>query len=252
MMTTDTTHKLASREVKIGSRTFRITGMAKGAAMIGPNMATMLGLILTDAAIAAADLQRMLSAVVDDTFNCISVEGHTSTNDTVLLLANGAAGGANLTADELPVFHATLHEVAAELAKSIPYDGEGVTHVIRIDVQGCESAAAARQIAKTVANSALVKTAVAGADPNWGRIVSAAGYAEVPFDPAGVDLEVNGFPLYQAGAPLAFEAAAVSASIKDNRETHILLTFGEGEAAVRFWTTDLTADYVRLNADYHT
>jgi glutamate N-acetyltransferase/amino-acid N-acetyltransferase len=252
MMTTDTTHKLSGREVKIGSRTFQITGMAKGAAMIGPNMATMLGLILTDAPIAAADLQRMLSAVVDDTFNCISVEGHMSTNDTVLLLANGAAGGPNLTADELPLFHVALHEMAAELAKSIPADGEGVTHLIRIDVQGCESPAAAREIAKTVANSALVKTAVAGADPNWGRIVSAAGYAGVPFDPAKVDLDLNNFPLYRAGAPVKFDADQVSASIKDNHETHILLTFGEGDATVRFWTTDLTAEYVRLNADYHT
>jgi glutamate N-acetyltransferase/amino-acid N-acetyltransferase len=253
--------------VQIGSRTIQITGMAKGAAMIGPNMATMLGLILTDAPIAAADLQRLLSAVVDDTFNCISVEGHMSTNDTVLLLANGAAGEErvqgsgfrvqegerrNLTEDELPLFHVALHEVAAELAKSIPADGEGVTHLIRIDVQGCESSAAARQIAKTVADSALVKTAVAGADPNWGRIVSATGYAGVPFDPAKVDLDLNGFPLYRAGAPVKFDPAAVSASIKDNRETHILLTFDEGDSAVRFWTTDLTAEYVRLNADYHT
>lgn len=252
MMTTDTTHKIAGRQVKIGSRTVQITGMAKGAAMIGPNMATMLGLILTDAPIAAADLQRLLSAVVDDTFNCISVEGHMSTNDTVLLLANGAAGGPNLTEGELPLFHVALHEVAAELAKSIPADGEGVTHLIRIDVQGCESSSAARQIAKTVADSALVKTAVAGADPNWGRIVSATGYADIPFDPAKVDLDLNGFPLYRAGAPVPFDAAAVSASIKDNHETHILLTFDEGDAAVRFWTTDLTAEYVRLNADYHT
>ncbi len=252
MMTTDTTHKLAGREVKIGSRAFQITGMAKGAAMIGPNMATMLGLVLTDAPIAAADLQRMLSVIVDDTFNCISVEGHMSTNDTVLLLANGAAGGVNLTGDELAIFHVALHEVCAELAKSIPADGEGVTHLICIDVQGCKTTEAARQIAKTIANSALVKTAIAGADPNWGRIVSAAGYAEIPFNPASVDLDLNGFPLYREGAPVEFDGSQVSASIKENHETHILLTFGEGDASVRFWTTDLTAEYVRLNADYHT
>jgi glutamate N-acetyltransferase / amino-acid N-acetyltransferase len=252
MMTTDTTHKLAGREVNMGSRRFQITGMAKGAAMIGPNMATMLGLILTDAPVAAADLQRILSVIVDDTFNCISVEGHMSTNDTVLLLANGAAGGSNLVGDELPIFHVALHEVCAELAKSIPADGEGATHLIRIDVQGCESAASARQIAKTVADSPLVKTAIAGADPNWGRIVSAAGYAGVPFDPAKVDLDLNGFPLYRAGAPVEFDGAQVSDSIKSNRETHILLIFGEGESITRFWTTDLTAEYVRLNADYHT
>lgn len=252
MMTTDTTHKLAGREVKVGSRTFQITGMAKGAAMIAPNMGTMLGLILTDAPIAAADLQAMLSAVVDDTFNCISVDGHMSTNDTVLLLANGAAGGEPLSGEALEIFQEQLHAVCADLAKSIPADGEGATHLIEIEVRGCATTDAARQIAKTVADSALVKTAVAGGDPNWGRIVSAAGYAGVPFDPAGVDLDVNGFALYRSGAPVSFDGAVVSASIKDNRDTHIVLTFREGTANVRFWTTDLTAEYVRLNADYHT
>ncbi len=252
MMTTDTVHKLAGRELNIGGRTFQITGMCKGAAMIAPNMGTMLALILTDAPITAADLQRMLSGVVEDTFNCVSVDGHMSTNDTVLLLANGAAGGATFAGNELKQFHAALFEVCAELAKAIPADGEGATHLIRIDVAGCATAAAAKQIAKTVADSPLVKTAIAGADPNWGRIVSAAGYAGVPFDPAGVDLQVNGFTLYKAGAPATFDSAQVSASIKQNRETHVSLTFHEGNAAVRFWTSDLTAEYVRLNADYHT
>ncbi len=119
-------------------------------------------------------------------------------------------------------------------------------------MQGCATIAAARQIAKTVADSPLVKTAVAGADPNWGRIVSAAGYAGVPFDPAGVDLTINGFALYRAGAPLEFDAAKVSASIRESRETKVVLSFREGKGAVRFWTSDLTAEYVRLNADYHT
>ncbi|HEY2882755.1 MAG TPA: bifunctional ornithine acetyltransferase/N-acetylglutamate synthase, partial [Pirellulales bacterium] len=252
MMTTDTTHKLSGRRVKIGSREFQITGMCKGAAMIAPNMGTMLGLVLTDAPIAAADLQTLLSAVVDDTFNCISVDGHMSTNDTVLVLANGAAGGVKLAGGELSQFQTALHEVCADLAKQIPADGEGATHLISIEVHGCKTVEAARQIAKTVADSALVKTAVAGADPNWGRMVSAAGYAGVPFDPAGVDLKLNGFELYRAGAPLKFDGDQVSASIKANRDTSIVLTFREGNASVRFWTTDLTAEYVRLNADYHT
>jgi len=212
----------------------------------------MLGLILTDAPIAAADLQRMLSEVVDDTFNCISIDGHMSTNDTVLLLANGAAGGAKLTGDELEQFQGSLHEICSELARSIPADGEGATHLICIDVKGCATVAAARQIAKSIADSPLVKTAIAGADPNWGRIVSAAGYAGVPFDPTGVDLDVNGFTLYRGGAPAAFSAEQVSTSIKTHRETSIVLSLREGSASARFWTADLTAEYVRLNADYHT
>jgi glutamate N-acetyltransferase/amino-acid N-acetyltransferase len=252
MMTTDTVHKLYCQAIAVGQRTFQITGMCKGAAMIAPNMGTMLGLVLTDAPIAAADLQRMLSAVVDDTFNCISVDGHMSTNDTVLLLANGAAGGEKLKGEELEQFQSSLHEVCSELARSIPADGEGATHLICIDVKGCKTTAAARQIAKSIADSPLVKTAIHGADPNWGRIVSAAGYAGVPFDPTSVDLDVNGFTLYRGGAPAPFSAEQVSASIKNHRDTSIVLSLREGSASARYFTADLTAEYVRLNADYHT
>jgi glutamate N-acetyltransferase/amino-acid N-acetyltransferase len=252
MMTTDTVHKLAGRTLSLGGRTIRITGMAKGAAMIGPRMGTMLGLILTDAPLTAEAAQQALSAVVDDTFNCISVEGHMSTNDTVLLVANGAAGGSPLVGPDLAAFQEELHAVSAELARAIPADGEGATHLVLIEVSGCATREAARQIAKTVADSALVKTAIAGADPNWGRIVSAAGYAGVAFDPLGVELNLNGFLLYRNGAPTPFDAAAVSASISAERDTIVTLRFSEGDARVRFWTTDLTAEYIRLNADYHT
>jgi len=252
MLTTDTTHKLAGRVISLGGRQVRITGMAKGAAMIGPNMATMLGVLLTDAALDAATAQEALRDAVETTFNCISVDGHMSTNDTVLLMANGAAGGTPLAGRDLATFRAALLEVCTELARAIPSDGEGATHLITLEVTGCQTVAAARQIARTVANSPLVKTAIAGADPNWGRIVSAAGYAGIEFDPAGVDLDINGHALYRAGAPVEFETAQVSSSIRDNRETRVHLRFREGDASVRFWTTDLTAEYVRLNADYHT
>ncbi len=252
MLTTDTVHKLAGRELKLGARTIRITGMAKGAAMIGPNMATMLGLVLTDAPLDTETAQQLLSEVTDATFNCISVDGHMSTNDTVLLVANGAAGGEPLQGEELAAFREALEATCGELARAIPADGEGATHLIMLDVEGCATDAAARTIARTVANSALVKTAIAGADPNWGRIVSAAGYAGIEFDPTGVDLAINGFSLYERGAPVDFDAEAVSQSIRADRETHIVLKFSEGAASVRFWTTDLTAEYVRLNADYHT
>ncbi len=252
MLTTDTTHKVAGREITIGGRTVRIAGMAKGAAMIGPNMATMLGVIVTDAPLEVASAQEALRAVVDETFNCISVDGHMSTNDTVLLLANGAAGGAPLTGADLRAFREALHETCGELARAIPADGEGATHLIRLDVTGCATKDAARQIARTVADSPLVKTAVAGADPNWGRIVSAAGYAGIEFDPAGVDLTINDFRLYERGAPVGFDTPTVSASIREHRETRVVLHFAEGNASVRFWTTDLTAEYVRLNTDYFT
>lgn len=252
MMTTDTVHKLASRTIDMGGRSVQIAGMAKGAAMIGPHMATMLSVVLTDAPLEARSAQQMLREAVDETFNCISVEGHMSTNDTVLLLASGAAGGEPPRGDEAVRFRDALRETCGELARAIVSDGEGITHVVTLDVEGCSTFDAARQIARTVANSALVKTGIAGADPNWGRIVSAAGYAGVAFDPAGVELEINGFPLYRGGAPVEFDEPQVSASIRDHRDTHLVLRFSEGDAKVRFWTTDLTAEYVRLNADYHT
>ncbi|MGA2058947.1 MAG: bifunctional glutamate N-acetyltransferase/amino-acid acetyltransferase ArgJ [Thermoguttaceae bacterium] len=252
MLTTDTVHKLAGRSVRIDGREIRITGMAKGAAMMGPNMATMLALIMTDAAMDPATVQAALHSATSDSFNCISVDGHMSTNDTVLLLANGAAGGRPLAGKDLDIFQEALNETCVDLAKSIPADGEGATHLITLELSGCANRDSALALAKTVANSPLVKTAISGADPNWGRIVSATGYAGVPFDPNGVSLHVNGFLLYEKGAPTQFDAHAVSMSIRDNRDTLVQLEFSEGTAFRRFWTTDLTAEYVRLNADYHT
>jgi len=252
MLTTDTRHKVAGRTLELGGVTIQIAGLAKGAAMIGPKMATMLGIILTDAALDPADAQRLLAVEVDDSFNCISVDGHMSTNDTVLLLANGAAGGSVLKGADLDKFQAALREVCTETALMIPADGEGATHLIQVEVKGAADRNSARLLAKSVSESLLVKTAICGADPNWGRIVSAAGYANIPFDPAKVNLWVNGIHLYENGAPLGFDRVAASHSIRDHRDTHILLTFGEGSGTVNFWTTDLTAEYVRLNADYYT
>jgi glutamate N-acetyltransferase/amino-acid N-acetyltransferase len=252
MLTTDTVHKLAGRTISLDGRTIQITGMAKGAAMMGPNMATMLAVVMTDAPLAPAVAQAALSASTNESFNCMSVDGHMSTNDTVLLLANGEAGGEPLAGDDLAAFQKALDEVCIDLAKAIAGDGEGATHLVTIEVSGCATRQTALDIAKTVANSPLVKTALHGADPNWGRIVSAAGYAGVPFDPNGVTLRLNGFLLYQKGAPVEFDGKAVSDSIRDHRDTLVQLEFGEGTAERRFWTADLTAEYVRLNADYHT
>lgn len=252
ILTTDKGTKTTSRSMSIDGNTIHVAGMCKGAGMIGPNMATMLGMLLTDARLSPDDAQRVLKDVADASFNCISVEGHTSTNDTLLLLASGAAGGEPLRGVSLDQFASALKEMAIELARQIPDDGEGATHVIAIRVEGAKTRSDARQIASTIADSALVKTAIAGGDPNWGRIVSAAGYAGVPFDPMGVDLAINGYPLYRQGAPLVFDAKTVSQSIKSCRETDVLLSLKEGSEAVTFWTSDLTVDYVKFNADYST
>jgi glutamate N-acetyltransferase/amino-acid N-acetyltransferase len=261
IMTTDTVPKLCGREVTIGGTPTRITGIAKGAAMIGPNMATMLSLVMTDAALKQQDAHAALVDAVDESFHCISVDGHMSTNDTVILLANGAAhispprsgeGQPPLAGKALDDFRATLFEVCEDLAQSIPADGEGATHLITVEVHGCRSRQDALQISKTIADSPLVKTAIAGADPNWGRIVSAAGYAGVQFDPSKVTLYLNGLLLYERGAPVDFDGDSVARSIGADRDTSIVLILEEGKTSARFWTTDLTAEYVRLNADYHT
>jgi glutamate N-acetyltransferase/amino-acid N-acetyltransferase len=247
IMTTDTRPKVVALRREVGGRAVTLLGLAKGAAMIGPNMATMLGFLLTDAKVDPERLRGMLKGAVDDSFNCISVEGHMSTNDTVLALANGASG-----VEDDALLLGMIREACVTLARMIPDDGEGATHLITIDVEGARTPEDARAIAKSVAESALVKTAIHGADPNWGRIVSAAGYAGVSFEEADLSLWLNGMPLYRDGAPLPFDDADASASLKANRETHIRLVLDHGEAAVRFWTCDLTAEYVRLNADYTT
>jgi glutamate N-acetyltransferase/amino-acid N-acetyltransferase len=247
IMTTDTRPKVVSLRREVGGRTVTLLGLAKGAAMIGPNMATMLGFLLTDAKVEPETLRGMLKHAVGDSFNCISVEGHMSTNDTVLALANGASG-----VEDDSALSGMIREACVTLARMIPDDGEGATHLITIDVEGASTPEDARAIAKSVADSALVKTAIHGADPNWGRIVSAAGYAGVAFEEADLSLWLNGIPLYRDGAPLPFDDADASANLKANRDTHIRLVLNHGPAAVRFWTCDLTAEYVRLNADYTT
>ncbi len=252
ILTTDVRHKMAGRTLEVDGHAVQVLGFAKGAGMIGPNMATMLGVVLTDARLSQEAAQRLIQLAADVSFNCISVEGHTSTNDTLLLLASGKSGTNLLEGEDLEALYTAVRDVCIDLARMIPDDGEGASHLVTIDVRGCATRAAARQVAQTVANSALVKTAVAGADPNWGRIVSAVGYAQIPFDPAQLSLWMNETLLYQNGEPVTFDRQAVSKSIREHRETHIELSLGQGEAEARFWTSDLTVDYVKLNADYHT
>jgi glutamate N-acetyltransferase / amino-acid N-acetyltransferase len=252
MMTTDTFPKLATRVGELGGKTIRISGVAKGAAMIAPNMATMLAVILTDARLSPQEADALLRHSVERSFNCISVEGHMSTSDTVLLLASGAARSEGLSSHEQTRFQQMLDETAADLAQQIIRDAEGATHDITIDVRGLRTREEAHRIARAVAESPLVKTAIAGADPNWGRIVSAVGYAGVKLEEKNITLRLNKRLLYEAGAPVDFDPAEVSRDLRDNRHVHIELELSLGRESTRFWTCDLTAEYVRLNSDYTT
>jgi len=255
MMTTDTVPKLTSLDLTLSGGGVRIAGVCKGAAMIAPNMATMLGVVMTDALLTPAQCTELLRAGVEDTFNCISVDGHMSTSDTVLLLASGASG-VNPGADDLAELAAGIRQVCQHLATSIIRDAEGADHFITVDVSGIVTRSAARQMARAIADSALVKTAITGGDPNWGRIVSAAGYSGVGFDPAYLSLRINGTEVYRAGTPAIFDAAVVSRGLKSAREVHLELTLHggpeSGSCSARFWTSDLTAEYVRLNSEYTT
>ena len=243
ILTTDTKIKVSTR--RVGEHA--VTGFAKGAAMIGPNMATMLGFVMTDAAVRSDDLHAVLRHAANDTFNCLSVEGHTSTNDTVFLLANGTG-----PATDAQQFAAAVHAVCADLAKQIAADAEGAQHLITIDVEGCRSDAEARTVAKAVADSALVKTAVFGADPNWGRVVSAAGYSSVAFEERDLSLWMGDMLLYRDGQPLPFDEAAASGYLRHNHEVHFRLRFALGTGRCTFHTCDLTYEYVKLNAEYTT
>lgn len=247
--TTDQFPKTASRQWDSPQGTVTITGMAKGAGMIGPNMATMLCVLTTDAAITASDLDRSLRQAVNSSFNCVSVDGHTSTNDAVIIMASGKIP---ISDAELDCFTGHLQDTCIELAKLIPADGEGATHLIELVVTGTDSDCDAAVIAKTIASSPLVKTAITGADPNWGRIVSAAGYAGIPFEPKATTLRINGMPIFSKGTPCSFDATAVSQSIAAARDVLVELQVGNGNGQARFWTSDLTVDYVKFNSDYHT
>jgi glutamate N-acetyltransferase / amino-acid N-acetyltransferase len=252
IMTTDTFPKLATTCSQVGGVEVRVSGVAKGAAMIAPNMATMLAVLMTDTPLDPRQADPMLRHAVERSFNSISVDGHMSTSDTVLLLASGDRERAPLGEPDLAVLQEMVDDVAAELAQAIIRDAEGADHFITLDVRGTKTREDAVRIARAIADSPLVKTAIAGGDPNWGRIISAAGYAGVPFREEDLSLKVNGVPLYRAGAPTDFDAKSLSQGLRANRDVLIELDLTLGREAVRFWTSDLTAEYVRLNADYTT
>lgn len=253
IMTTDTRPKEASAGISIGGSEVRIGGMAKGAGMICPNMATMLCFITTDVAIAPEVLQKALLESVDLSFNCLTVDGDSSTNDSVIIMANGMAGNQPIEPEgpDFDTFKNALDEVTVSLAKQIARDGEGATKLIEIQVNGASSFQDAGRIAKTVANSALVKTAMFGCDPNWGRILAASGRAGVDFDPASVSLSIDDTPLVRNGEPVQFNQQAVH-DILCRPEVKVLLEVGTSSGTATVWTCDFSYDYVKINAEYHT
>ena len=250
--TTDTVPKVRYRlETTDRSDAFRLAGMAKGAGMIMPDMATMLSFVFTDAAIEPGLLQEMLKTAVDTSFNCITVDSDTSTNDTVLLLANGASG---VCFDERSggTFYNSLAALTRELALDIVRDGEGAEKVAEIRVQGTATDGDAKTIAMAVANSPLVKTALAGADPNWGRILGAAGKSGVRFDPAAMVVLVNGIKVCKDGLRAEFDEPAVQEQMEGEEVRIDIQTGGGGPGRAVVWTCDLTERYIRINADYRT
>jgi glutamate N-acetyltransferase/amino-acid N-acetyltransferase len=255
ILTTDTRAKTASAAIKMGDKQVNIFGVAKGAGMIAPQLvrhATMLVYIFTDAKIASGDLDTFLCQAAEPTFNCISIDGDTSTNDTVLLLASGAALAGPTERREVAVFSEALQGVCASLARQIVDDGEGAGHVIELDVQGAATAADARRVARSVANSPLVKTAFAGCDPNWGRILAAAGYSGVAIDPYKVSIRIGGLPVCRNGQIASdFDKDRVHAAMLERNVT-VAIDLGMGSEKCRFLTCDLTAEYVRVNAEYST
>jgi glutamate N-acetyltransferase/amino-acid N-acetyltransferase len=251
IMTTDTVPKTASEEVRLRRGTIRIAGMTKGAGMIHPQMATTLAFVLTDAAIPVAELRRMLVKGNELSYSRISVDGDTSTNDTLALLANGASG-VRPDPKEMRVVEAAVIRVMQSLAIQIVRDGEGAKKLITIEVRGAKDDARAAAIARAIANSPLVKTAIAGSDPNWGRIICAAGYSGAEFDPAKVDIEMHGMAVCRAGLAAPFSEAELKRKL-DAPDCPIGFTIrGQGRGTATFWTCDFTREYIDINASYRT
>jgi glutamate N-acetyltransferase / amino-acid N-acetyltransferase len=251
--TTDTRPKTAAASFSMAGKRIHLVGCSKGAGMIHPNMATTLAFVATDANISPSLLQKTLREVTTRTFNAISIDGDTSTNDTLLVLANGAAGAIRIKPGTAAHrrFGKALGEVCHSLALQIVADGEGAQRVIEMEIRGAKSEASARRIAETVATSPLVKTAFAGGDPNWGRILAAAGRAGVRFDPDRVEIHMAGIPVLRRGQPIPFNERAASNRLLE-KEVHIVVNLHAGRASTRYWTCDFTAEYVRINASYRT
>jgi len=253
ILTTDTVMKNTTYATIIDGKEVIVSGTAKGSGMIEPNMATMLGFITTDANIASNELQKALSSVTDCTFNSITVDGDTSTNDTVIVMANGLAGNEPLSPlhPDWENFYTALRLVAEDLAKSIARDGEGATKLIEVEVDGAVSDEEARKIAKTVVGSPLVKTAVFGCDANWGRIIAAVGYSGAVIDPDKITIKIGGATMVENGEPIKFSEEELIEILKQHEvKIYVSLEVGKGHGFA--WGCDLTYDYVQINASYRS
>jgi glutamate N-acetyltransferase / amino-acid N-acetyltransferase len=249
--TTDTFAKWASRQIDVGGKRYTLTGIAKGSGMIHPNMATMLAFVATDAPVAASDLQPMLRSAADRSFNCISVDGDTSTNDTLVVLAAGIGLGHARLADTT-LFEQALTELCIELAIMIVRDGEGVSKFVTIDINGARSEQEACTIGRAIAVSPLVKTAFAGSDANWGRILSAIGNAGVPIEPERIALWADDVHICDKGGVRPDYRNADGMAVFSRPEFALRIDLGLGAASARVWTGDLTHDYITINAEYRT
>jgi glutamate N-acetyltransferase / amino-acid N-acetyltransferase len=251
ILTTDLQPKGASREVNLRRGVVRLAGVTKGSGMIHPRMATTLAFVMTDAVIPQTLLRRMLVRASELSYNRISVDGDTSTNDTLIVLANGASG-VRPDPKEMSVFEESLTETLQSLARQIVRDGEGARKLIAVEVHGALSDAAAASIARAIAISPLVKTAIAGSDPNWGRILSAAGNASVSFDPAQVDIILQEVRVCRNGLAAPFDEADMKLRLDDTDVSIVFRIAGKGKGSATFWTCDLTEDYIHINANYRT
>ncbi len=254
ILTTDTVSKEAAVAFAVGPREVRVGGMAKGSGMLAPCMATLLAVVATDAAVGPADLQMALGRAVKQSFNCITVDGDTSTNDTLLCFATGAAGAPPLRRGTagFRTFQQALELVCLSLAKMLARDGEGATKLVEVRVRGARSAREARRAAETVANSPLVKTTLFGADMNWGRVMAALGRSGAHFDPAAVALFVDELPVVRRGMSLGTAAEEAANQRLAQDEFALVVDLQAGRGAARLWTTDLSEAYVRINAGYRT
>ena len=253
--TTDTFAKTASATARIGGRTVRVAGVAKGSGMIEPNMATMLSFLTTDAAVSKTFLRRCLKEIADETYNRVTVDGEGSTSDTVLVLANGAAGHKRLTGPSSPgarAFRSAILEVAESLSRDLARDGEGATKLVTVRVEGARSPAQAEQAARRIANSMLVKTAIFGRDANWGRILQTVGAGRVEIRAEKALVKLCGVTVFRNGSSAGPAARRRAEARMDADEVEIFVTLGAGRSAARIWTCDLTYDYVRINAEYTT
>lgn len=253
MMTTDTRPKEVAVSCEIDGKTISIGGVAKGSGMIHPNMATMLSFITTDANVEQHFLENCLTEVADSSYNMLTVDGDTSTNDTVLVLANGNAGNGQITQDsnDADIFQSALLEVAIFLTKELARDGEGASRLLSIEITGAKDVKSARQAARTIASSSLVKSAVYGSDPNWGRVLAALGRSEIEADETKIDLFVNGVCIMEAGTPIPFHKEAVVVLMK-GPEVTFKLQLNLGDASATAWGCDLTQEYVIINSAYTT